>query len=294
MDLKKIKTFEDLKKYKNEFYGPSGEVFNLKQKLKTVSKEQKKVIGLKLKSLVQEHEDFFKKKSLEIKINEIKSKAAKQYEDVSMIVNPKASLHPFTIIANRFRKWLIQNGYFETEGSEIETEEFNFERLNIPKDHPARDMQDTLYFNENSLLRTHNTGFTAKELLQNKNKAFSHFTIGNVYRNDEDDATHSHQFVQVDLVSVGNLLFNNLIWTLKSLISYVLEEECQIRLRPSYFPFTEPSVEVDVFFKNKWIEVLGAGMINKKVLIKNGYTNDQNGFCSWNWHWSNSNDKIWY
>ena len=200
--------------------------------------------------------------------------------DVTTPVRPKGSLHPLTLVTNRFKSWLKQNGYFETRGSEIETDEYNFERLNIAEDHPARAMQDSLYFNKDTLLRTHNTGFTARELEANKNKAFAHFAIGKVYRNDEDDQTHSHQFSQVDLVAVGHYCFPNLIWTLKSLMSYVLEEQVEIRLRPSYFPFTEPSVEVDIKYKNKWIEVLGSGMLHNNVLKAAGYSNDMNAFAA--------------
>jgi tRNA synthetases class II core domain (F) len=112
-------------------------------------------------------------------------------------------------------------------------------------------MQDSLYLNQNELLRTHNTGVSARVLEKYKNKNVSQFVIGKVYRNDEEDATHTHQFTQLDLVSVGKHSFGTLIYTLKELLSYVLEEKVEIRLRPSYFPFTEPSVEVDVFYKNR-------------------------------------------
>ncbi|SGA02612.1 phenylalanyl-tRNA synthetase subunit alpha [Mycoplasmopsis arginini] len=112
-------------------------------------------------------------------------------------------------------------------------------------------MQDSLYLNKNELLRTHNTGISARALERFVNSEFSQFTIGKVYRNDEEDRTHTHQFTQLDLVSIGNVSFASLMYTLKEMLSYVLEEEIKIRLRPSYFPFTEPSVEVDIFFKNR-------------------------------------------
>ena len=140
-------------------------------------------------------------------------------------------------------------------------------------------MQDSLYFNPELLLRTHNTGFTARELDENKNKAFKHFAIGSVYRNDEDDRTHSHQFMQADFVAVGHYSFPNLIWTLKSLLSYVLEREVELRLRPSYFPFTEPSVEVDILHNGEWLEVLGSGILHRNVFKAAGYTNDMNGIA---------------
>ncbi|WP_334198904.1 phenylalanine--tRNA ligase subunit alpha [Mycoplasma struthionis] len=174
----------------------------------------------------------------------------------------------------------MSNGYFEYHESEMVSDEYNFERLNIPKSHPAREMQDSLYLKENLLLRTHNTGISAMALEKHKNQEFSQFAIGRVYRNDEEDRTHTHQFTQLDLVSVGNHSFATLIYTLKEMLSYVLEEKIEIRLRPSYFPFTEPSVEVDIFFKNRWIEVLGAGMIDENVLRSAGYTNNMNGIAA--------------
>ena len=211
---------------------------------------------------------------------ELNKKIESQWVDITVPLFKQGSLHPLTIVEKRFREWLNQNGYTEGSGKETESEEYNFERLNIPKDHPARDMQDTLYLKNGDVMRTHNTGFTARELEENPNRALRHYVIGKVYRNDEDDRTHSHQFKQVDLVAVGYYTMPNLIWTLKSLMSYVFEEEVEIRLRPSYFPFTEPSVEVDIFYRNQWIEVLGAGMLNKVVLKNASYTNDMNGFAA--------------
>ena len=280
MNLDHIKTFEELKLAKAKFYGPESEIKKLQLEIRTAAPEEKGAIGKKITEIKNAAEEAFAKKAEELEQEKINAKLKSEWIDVTLPVSQKGSLHPLTIISNRFKKWFNQNGYYETNGSEIENDKYNFERLNLSEDHPARDMQDSLYIEKGKLLRTHNTGFTARELEKNANKAFSQFTIGRVYRNDEDDQTHSHQFMQVDLVSVGHYSFPNLMWTLKSLISYVLEEEIEIRLRPSFFPFTEPSVEVDIFYKNKWIEVLGAGMLNNKVLKAAGYTNDMNGFAA--------------
>ena len=280
MNLENIKTLEELKLAKSKFYGKEGDLNALQFKIRTAEPSERASLGKEITKLKTEAEEKFQAKAKEIKLKEIEGKMNSEWVDVSKPTSAKGSLHPLTIISNRFKDWLTQNGFFETKGSEIETDEYNFERLNIPKDHPARDMQDSLYINDNLLLRTHNTGFTARELEENVNQSFSHFTIGKVYRNDEDDKTHSHQFQQADLVAVGHYSFPNLIWTLKSLMSYVLEEEVEIRLRPSYFPFTEPSAEVDVKYNGSWIEVLGAGMLNKKVFKAAGYTNDMNGFAA--------------
>ena len=280
MNLDHVKTFEDLKQAKAKFYSKDGEIKKLQMQIRTASPEQRGEIGKQISQMKDEAEAAFAKKLIEIENAQIEELVKKENVDVSEPIAKVGSLHPLSIISNKFREWLTQNGYYETTGSEIENDEYNFERLNIAKDHPARDMQDSLYLDKNTLLRTHNTGFTARELEKNKNEAFSQFTIGKVYRNDEDDQTHSHQFMQIDLVSVGMHSFPNLIWTLKNMLSYVFEQEIELRMRPSFFPFTEPSVEVDIFYNNRWIEVLGAGMLHDNVLKAAGYTNEMCGFAS--------------
>lgn len=279
-EVREIKSFEDLKNVKNKIYGKEGYLYLLQQKLKNLSNEDKSKIGMEITKFKNEASVLIDNKILELENEKINNQIINDKNDIYDYSFNNFYVHPLTLITNKFREWFSQNSYFENQGLEIESDEYNFEKLNIPKNHPSRDMQDTLYINKENLLRTHNTGLTARVLELNKNESFSSFTIGKVYRNDEDDQTHSHQFSQVDLVSVGKLNIQNLIWTLKSLLSHVFEEEIEIRMRPSFFPFTEPSMEVDIFFKNKWIEILGAGMLNEKILKIAGYTNDLNGFAA--------------
>lgn len=279
MDLKKIKTFEQLKQAKHEFY-QSSDLIKLKKMLKEAEPNKKMQLGQKLQKILSEAEQNFIKKQCELEKIMIDEKIASEWVDVNEPFQSFSSLHPLNIIANRFRTWLVQNNYYETSGSDFEDDLYNFERLNIGPNHPARDMQASLYIDEKILLRTHNTGYSARELEKNVNQAFNQFAIGKVYRNDEDDATHSHQFMQVDLVSVGTVSMANLIWTLKSLLTYVLEKDVEIRLRPSFFPFTEPSIEMDIKHQDKWVEVLGAGMLNEKVLKAAKYSNYMNGFAA--------------
>lgn len=278
-DLDKIKNIEDLKLLKNQFNN-SAELKDLMKQLKTASKEDKPKIGIKIQQLKKEAEDFFEAAKEKINNIEIQTKLKNDFVDFATPVQFEGSIHPINLVSQRFREWLLLNGYIELNYSEIENDKYNFENLNIPSTHPAREMQDSLYLNQQELLRTHNTGISARALELYANEEFSQFSIGKVYRNDEEDRTHTHQFTQLDLVSVGNVSFSSLMYTLQEMLSYVLEEKIKIRLRPSYFPFTEPSVEVDVFFKNRWIEVLGAGMLNEKVLKAAGYTNTMNGFAA--------------
>ncbi|MBU4692350.1 phenylalanine--tRNA ligase subunit alpha [Mycoplasma zalophi] len=279
-DLEKIQTLEDLKKIKAEFNSPNGELATLTKQIKELPSEQKAEIGKKIQKLREQANDFFELAKQKIENLEIQKSLENEWVDISEPTYKQGGIHPTNLVIQRMKDWFNLNGYFEIKETEIENDEYNFERLNIPKNHPARDMQDSLYIDEETLMRTHNTGISARALEKNKNQAFSQYAIGKVYRNDEEDMTHSHQFTQLDFVSVGYTNFGNLMWTLKSLLSYVLEEEVEIRLRPSYFPFTEPSVEVDVFYKGNWIEILGAGMLHNKVLKLAGYTNDMNGFAA--------------
>ncbi|QCZ36584.1 phenylalanine--tRNA ligase subunit alpha [Mycoplasma nasistruthionis] len=280
LKLELINTLEDLKQAKAHVFSNQGELYLLQQQLKTAPVEQKKEIGQQITQLKNQYNSFFETAEARVKQLQIQARIDSEFVDVTAPVLKNASLHPITLIEERLKDWFIQHGYYQQEEGEIVSDLYNFEKLNIPQNHPARAMHDSLYLNATTLLRTHNTGVTAKVLEEFANENISTFAIGKVYRNDEDDATHLHQFTQVDFVCVGNVSFSNLIWTLKSLLSYVLEEEVEIRLRPSYFPFTEPSVEVDVYYKNRWIEILGAGMLHPNVLKMAGYKPEFNGFAA--------------
>lgn len=269
--IKNIKNFEEYKLIKSQIFSDKGPIFDLQQKIKNADSKEKAELGKQLSTLKYDINNLLDAKIQEIKLNEIKDKISNDKNNIYEYSNQFANFHPIFLISNRIREWFVQNNYLEEKSLELENDYYNFEQLNIPKNHPARDMQDTLYLNDNILLRTHNTGITARMLERYQNCEFSYFTIGKVYRNDEDDQTHSHQFTQVDFASVGKHNIQSLIWTIKSLLSYVFEEEIEIRTRPSFFPFTEPSMEIDILYKNKWIEVLGAGMINEEVLRLAGY-----------------------
>lgn len=276
-----IKTFEEYKLVKNKIYSKDSEFAQLQQKIRTAAPEERKIIGQQMTEIKNYYESNLLKVEQRLERMKIEKMISGEFNDVTKPLKLNGSLHPISLIEQRLREWFNQNGYFESTGGEIVDDEYNFERLNIPQSHPARAMQDSLYINKNLLLRTHNTGITAVELEKNANRPMNNFAIGKVYRNDEDDATHSHQFTQLDFVSVGKVSFPNLIWTLKSLLSYVFEEDLDLRLRPSYFPFTEPSVEVDIKYKGKWIEVLGAGMLHPNVMKMAGYdTKKFNGFAA--------------
>ncbi|MCR8613119.1 MAG: phenylalanine--tRNA ligase subunit alpha [Mycoplasma sp.] len=278
--IKDIKSFEDLKNAKAKFFGKNGIISEMQQKLRTLPNEEKSNFGKEINKIKTEANDAFQQKKEDLEKERLDNRIKNEWLDVTEPISSDISIHPLTQIINRVRAWFLSNGYFEFKVNEIESDKYNFEHLNISKDHPARDMQDSLYINESLLLRTHNTGASARMMEASAPNDVATFTIGKVYRNDDDDSTHSHQFMQCDFVNVGDVNFPSLISTLKSMLSFVFEEDLEIRLRPSYFPFTEPSMEVDIFYKGKWLEVLGSGMIHPNVLEKAGYEKNKIAFAA--------------
>ncbi len=196
--------------------------------------------------------------------------------------------HPLNLIYERMVDIFVGMGFEVREGKEIETDYYNFEALNLPKDHPARDMQDTFYVNEDIVLRTHTSPMQIHALEEcEPNEPLKIVCPGRVYRRD-DDATHSPMFHQIEGLVVGpNISMGDLKGTLEEFFRQMFGEGTAVRLRPSYFPFTEPSAEVDitcVFCRGKgcrvckqtgWIEVLGSGMVHPNVLRNVGYDPDQ-------------------
>jgi phenylalanyl-tRNA synthetase alpha chain len=198
--------------------------------------------------------------------------------------NSLANLHPITQIVQKIYDIFIPLGYQISESSEIETEEYNFDKLNMAADHSARDMHDTFYLDANHLLRTHTSNTQIRVMENNPNQALKIITSGKVYRRDEDDATHTHQFTQIEGLLVGHdVSFSHLKGTLELVLKKLFGANHPVRFHPSYFPFTEPSVEVDaqcllcqgkgcnICKKSGWVEILGAGLVHPKVLENCGF-----------------------
>ena len=192
--------------------------------------------------------------------------------------------NPFFKIVKEIEDIFVGMGYSVEDGPEVDSDHYVFELLNIPKDHPARDMQDTLYIDDTYLLRSHTSSVQAHVMEKSKGKPIKIICPGKVYRKDDDDMTHSHQFGQVEgLVIDKNINLGNLKATLELFAQKMFAKDTKVRFRSSYFPFTEPSVEVDISCFNchgkgcnvckgsGWIEILGAGMVNPNVLRMCGY-----------------------
>lgn len=267
-----------------EYFTKKGKFSVLIQELKDVPVEEKPLIG----KIINETKQELLTRIENIK-NELNNKLVlKRLEKEKINVNYQAdiikrgTIHPLTKVVNQVIDLFARMGFSVASGPEIELDEYNFKYMNLPENHPARDMQDTFYFDANKLLRTHTSPVQAREMLKNKNKELKIICPGKVYRRDEDDATHSHQFMQIEGLVLGkNISFANLKYTLEKMLKELFGEDKKIRMRPSYFPFTEPSIEVDVLFTDKlgnkkYIEILGAGMVHPNVLEMCGY--DKNKF----------------
>lgn len=207
--------------------------------------------------------------------------------DITLPATPTKTGHvnPYRLIIDEVTDIFLQMGYEVCEGRDVETDKFNFELLNVPKDHPSRDMQDTFYFGDDYLLRTQTSAAQAHKMSEMaEKKPIRMIAPGKAYRRDDDDMTHSHQFAQIEGLMVDKgISIANLKATLELFAKKMFGQKREIRLRSSYFPFTEPSVEVDVSCFNcggkgcamckgtGWIEILGAGMVNPRVLEACGY-----------------------
>tara|TARA_B100000925_G_scaffold244426_1_gene194270 strand:+ start:1111 stop:1836 length:726 start_codon:yes stop_codon:yes gene_type:complete len=183
------------------------------------------------------------------------------------ILKSKGSIHPINQVKNSIIDFLNDLGFEIIDGPEIETEEFNFDMLNIKESHPARQMHDTFYINEKShVLRTHTSPVQIRGMLDKK-PPLAFISGGKVYRKD-DDSTHLPMFHQIEGIYVEeNVSFSNLKDLIYEIVNFLFGEGIKIRFRPSYFPFTEPSAEVDILSENgKWLEILGCGIVNPVVL----------------------------
>ena len=278
--INKINSFEDFKKEKNLIFGKEGVISKLKDKMKLLPKDETQEIWKEINDIKVEANVIFGLAMEKLNNINIEKKLKSEWIDLTIPLNNFSSLHPISKIINLMNEWFIQNGYYNFLSDEVDTIEYNFEKLNIPKNHPSLNMHDTFYINGSTLMRTHNTASSVKMLEVMQNTPFSAYTIGKVYRKDTDDATHSHQFFQCDFISTGDHSFANLKWTLNSLINHIFEKEIEIRIRPSYFPFTEPSLELDIYHNDKWIEVLGAGMLHKNIFKLVGINENIRGFAA--------------
>lgn len=283
-----ITSIKALNDVRVEYLGKQGKITELSKMMKDVPNDQKKEFGM----LVNEVRSFVTESLDEIKEKLEKEALNKKLESEKIDITlpgtkvPSGSANILERIIEEVEALLMSMGYDVVDGPEIEEDHYNFELLNIPKNHPARDAQDTFYVEDDKLLlRSQTSPVQARVMLANKGeKPIRMICPGKTYRRDDDDATHSHQFMQIEgLLIDEKVSLSDLKGTFDVIAKKLFGEDCKTRFRPSYYPFTEPSVETDIscfnchgkgcsICKNTgWITVAGAGMVNPKVLEDCGY-----------------------
>ncbi len=286
----------DLEKLRVELLGKKGTISAMMQEMKSILPEKRKEFGMAVNSLKQNVEALISERAATVRNEEMLKKMEADKIDITLPYKKYhyGTLHPLTVVQQEIEDIFVAMGYSVVEGPEVEYDLYNFEKANIPADHPSRDMQDTFYVDVERLLRTQTTAIQMR-VLENQG---SHLPIkvicpGKVFRRDDDDATHSHQFIQIEGLVVGEgITLGDLKGTLELLARSMFGAEREIRLRQSYFPFTEPSQEIDVSCHvcggkgcpvckgTGWIEILGSGMVHPNVLRTAGIDPDRySGFA---------------
>lgn len=277
---------QDVQDIRVKYLGKKGELTAMMKELKNLSKEERPKVGQLVNAARNVIEEQVKAKMEELKEQALEQKIQSEKIDITL-PGRKPVLgheHPLHLTRRLMEESFIRMGFSIVEGPDIESDYYNFQCLNLPEDHPARDMQDSMYITDNILLRTHTSGMEARTLQAHKpNEPFKIIAPGKVYRCDYD-ATHSPVFHQMEGMIVDkNIRFSDLKGILEDFLRDIFGPQTKVRFRASYFPFTEPSAEVDiscvmcggkgcrVCSHTGWLEILGCGMTNPNVLRMNGY-----------------------
>lgn len=269
------------------FLGKNGVLSGLMKNLRNLANEKKREVGEQLNILRDKLTKLVKDREQAIEDAILNKKIEKEKVDVTIPVAPApyGTMHPIELLKKELVNYFIERGFELKDGPDIETDYYCFEALNVPKEHPAREMQDTFYIEDDIVLRTHTSAMQVRTM-ESQQPPIKMISTGNAYRIDEVDATHSPIFGQLEILVVDkNVTMADLIGTLEGVVKYLLGEKTELRVRPSYFPFTEPSIEADAtcpkcsgkgcsLCKNTgFIELLGGGMVHPKVLEMSGIDN---------------------
>ncbi|MFL2698249.1 MAG: phenylalanine--tRNA ligase subunit alpha [Gammaproteobacteria bacterium] len=264
-------SLDDLEIAQRSLLGKSGEVTLLLKKLGSLPAEERKAAGRNLNILKNKIQDLFQKRKAELKELEANKKLQRDSIDVTLPgrTGKRGTIHPVTQTIDEISSFFTSKGFSVASGPEAESDYYNFEALNIPEDHPAKDMHDTFYLDNGDLLRTHTSPVQVR-VMENNEPPLRIICPGRVYRKDSD-LTHTPMFHQIEgLLIEEGASFAQLKGLLEDFISDFFGSDTEIRFRPSYFPFTEPSAEVDIRWKKGWLEILGCGMVHPNVLEMSG------------------------
>ena len=287
--LAKSEHLQDIQDIRVKFLGKKGELTAIMKEMKNLSKEDRPKVGQLVNTARSAIEEQLNAKLEEVKAKELAAKIESEKIDITLPGRKPVTghEHPLHQTLRLMEDSFLRMGFSIVEGTDIESDYYNFQCLNLPEDHPARDMQDSMYITDNILLRTHTSGMQARTLQSHKpNEPFKIIAPGKVYRCDYD-ATHSPVFHQMEgMIIDKNIRFSDLKGMLEDFLRDIFGEDTKVRFRASYFPFTEPSAEVDiscvmcggegcrVCSHTGWLEILGCGMVNPNVLRLNGYDPD--------------------
>jgi phenylalanyl-tRNA synthetase alpha chain len=284
--LLKINSIEELNEFRTKILGRKGAITLMLRGLKDIKPEDRARIGQAANEIKDRLEASINQRMEEIKAAELEERLLRETIDVTLPGRtlPKGSKHPLSQVTEEIINIFMGMGFSVAEGPEVETDYYNFEALNVPKNHPARDMQDSFYISEDVVLRTHTSPVQVRTMEKMAPRVPVKIVVpGKVYRRD-DDATHSPMFHQIEgLVVDRRITFADLKGTLMLFAHKFFHQELQVRYRPSFFPFTEPSAEMDISCVmcqgtgcrvcsfTGWLEILGAGMVDPRVLTYGGY-----------------------
>jgi len=282
--LADVADMQQLDALKTLFLGKKSPMNDILKGLRNATPEERKTIGMKGNELKQHFIAGIEQGRQDFKTAAINEKIANEWLDVSLDEAPSniGALHPVSIVQYEIEDIFTSMGFTVLDGPQIETDYYNFEALNIPQDHPARDMQDTFYFENGAILRTHTSAIQVRGM-ENTKPPFKVIGPGKVFRVERPDATHEAAFHQLEGMVVGeDINVAQLISTMKTLLSEIFKRDVDVRLRPGYFPFVEPGFELDIacqlcsgkgcsVCKNiGWIELMPCGMVHPNVLKAGG------------------------
>ncbi|MGK7920137.1 MAG: phenylalanine--tRNA ligase subunit alpha [Trichodesmium sp.] len=265
-------SLEKLEELRINYLGKKGQVSKILGAMGKLSPEERPKVGAIANEVKQAIQTNLEEKRSSLQAAEIAAQLQAETLDVTMpgVCHPQGKIHPLNGLIDRALDIFVGLGYTVATGPEMETDYYNFEALNTPPDHPARDMQDTFYLPDGNLMRTHTSSVQIR-YMENHEPPIRVVAPGRVYRRDTVDATHAAVFHQLELLAVDEgLRFSDLKGTIKEFLRQMFGD-LPIRFRASYFPFTEPSAEVDLQWNGKWLEVLGCGMVDPNVLKAVGY-----------------------
>lgn len=271
--IEQTTNLEDLEQLRVNYLGKKGELSQILREMGKLTPEERPRLGAianEVKELVQ---SLLESRRESLNNAQIQAKLAAETLDVTLpaLSRPLGRIHPLNSTVDRMIDIFVGLGYSIATGPQVESDYYNFEALNIPADHPARDMQDTFFLSDGRLLRTHTSPVQIR-YMESHEPPIRIVAPGRVYRRDTVDATHSAVFHQVELLAVDQgLTFTDLKGTIKEFLKQMFGADLPVKFRASYFPFTEPSAEVDVQWKGKWLEVMGCGMVDPNVLKAVGY-----------------------